>query len=173
MKFEHGQLIFDFTGCVSVEEFDRPGTPVPETMKKVDFVVQEPDRILLVEVKDPSNTATTAANRQEFIHNMKSGPLVHQDLVPKCRDNYTYLHLMNADCKPLVYVALIALYENQDKPVVLLALHDKLKKCLRQEVRDVWTRQYVSDCAVVNVKKWNQRFPYSVTRAGTEQSPAR
>lgn len=55
MKIQEGELPFDFSGARSVDKLDKEGVPQPHNMKFVDFVIEEDERILLVEVKDPSS----------------------------------------------------------------------------------------------------------------------
>lgn len=164
MTLREGQLVFDFTGSVAAEKWDVPGTPVPETMRKVDFVVEEEDRFLFVEVKDISDTRTTESARAGFIDKLKSGPLVNENLVPKCRDTWAYLHLMNRDSKPIVYVVLFSAYEHTEKPDFFAGLLEKLRKRLAKEGKQPWKRRYSQDCAVANMRQWNRRFQYRVWR---------
>jgi len=167
MILREGQLEFDFSGSLSAMKVDGPGTPIPETMKKVDFVVEEAERSLLIEVKDPSDTRTTARGRASFARDLKGGKLVNEILVPKCRDTYTYKHLMGEDGKPFVYIVLVSLYEHTVRPELFGPLNDKLRSRLRREGRRNWTKLYVADCMVVNVAMWNQRLPYRITRRTT------
>ncbi|MEW6530470.1 MAG: hypothetical protein AB1473_06520 [Thermodesulfobacteriota bacterium] len=162
MTLTEGHLVFDFTGSISAKRLDQEGCP--ETMKNVDFVVEEPNRTLLIEVKDPSDPHTTETARQNFVQDIKSKRFVNETLVPKCRDSYTYLHLMGNNRKPFVYVVLLSLYENKDKPDVLTGLQERLKQRLRKEGKKRWVRQYVQDAVVLNISMWNRQFAYHAER---------
>jgi len=162
------QLAFDFTGALDAHRMDGPESPMPDRMRKVDFWVEEEERVLLVEVKDPSDTRTTVKNREDFIPGLKSGRLVNESLVPKCRDTYTYLHLMQQDSKPLLYVVLLSLYEHIPRPEVFGPLQARLAARLKKEAKRPWARQYVTGCIVVNMAGWNAVFPYRVTRSSDD-----
>jgi len=162
MTLTEGQLAFDFTGCFRAWRLDQEG--IPETMKNVDFVVEESDRILLIEVKDPSDPRTTETARQSFVQNLKSKQFVNVTLVPKCRDSYTYLHLMADDRKPLVYIVILSLYEHTDRPDLFVGLQERLKLRLRKEGKKKWERQFVQDAVVLNISMWNRRFSYQADR---------
>ena len=134
-------------------------------MRKVDFFVEERDRILLVELKDISDTATTRTHREKFIKDLKSKTLIREKLVPKCRDTWTFLHLMALDNKPILYVVVITLYENDPTPALFGALMTQLSKRLKKEETQAWKRPYVSGCVILNLNGWNQSFPrYRATR---------
>ncbi|MGO9123042.1 MAG: hypothetical protein ACLQPD_36155 [Desulfomonilaceae bacterium] len=158
MILREKRLQFDFRGCIHAEKFDE-NPAVPNVMKKVDFLVEEQDRILLVELKDISDTATTRTNRENFIRNLKSKNLIHQTLVPKCRDTWTFLHLMDLDDKPILYIVVITLYENDPRPAVFGGLMSELSKRLRKEATKAWQRRYVSRCVILNLNGWNKSFP--------------
>ena len=158
MILREKRLQFDFRGCVYAEKFDENPT-VPNIMKKVDFFVEERDRILLVELKDISDTATTRTNREKFLKDLKSKALIREVLVPKCRDTWTFLHLMDLDNKPIVYVVIITLYENNPRPAQFGGLMSQLNKRLGKEGTKAWQQPYVSGCVILNLNGWNQSFP--------------
>ncbi len=164
MILQEGQLRFDFSGALRAMKMDGQNSPMPNLMKKVDFLVEETDRILLVEVKDPSDSQVTATNRDDFMRRLKSNELVTNNLVPKCRDTYTYLHLMCQDDKPLIYVVVLSMYEHTQKPERFGPLQDSLRRGVKKEGPARWERQYVRDCVVLNVAGWNKRFAYTATK---------
>jgi hypothetical protein len=169
-----GQLEFNFTGCLAATKLDESGTPMPETMRKVDFLVEETDRVLLIEVKDPSDTRAAERGKSDFIQSYKGRKLVNETLVPKCRDSYTYLHLMEESIKPLLYVVVISIYEHVPKRELFTGLTETLRVRLRKEGKRPWKRQYVKDCLVLNVAGWNQKFPYVATQGpADEHRPAK
>lgn len=172
MIVREGRYEFDFTNSLRAIAWDGPGTPVPETMKKVDFVVEEPARWLLVEVKDPSNPNTSETQRQAFLHRLKSKAFVNDTLVPKCRDTWTYMHLMLMDPKPIHYVVVITLFWNR-QPDRLMIVQKLLRKRLKKEGKEKWKRPYVQECVVLNISGWHKKFPeYPVVDLhGQAQSP--
>lgn len=164
MILQEGQLRFDFSGAVKAKKMDGDKSPMPPLMKTVDFLVEEDYRILLVEVKDTSDSKVTVTNRDDFMRRLKSNELVKNNLVPKCRDTYTYLHLMCQDDKPLIYVVVLSMYEHTEKPDFFGPLQAKLRTGLKKEGRHPWKRPYVLECVFLNVAGWNKRFAYTATR---------
>jgi hypothetical protein len=155
---EEKQLRFDFTGCIRAEKYDE-NPAVPNLMKKVDFLVEEPNRILLVEVKNVLNPGTGRADREKFIRELKSKKLIYDGLVPKCRDSWAFLHLMALDNKPIYYAVVIDLYPNNVSPELFGPLMNALAKRLRKESTAPWKRPYVCGSAILSLVAWNQEFP--------------
>jgi hypothetical protein len=172
MIMREGQLEFDFSGAVAATRMDGPDSPMPQRMRKVDFLVEEEGRLLLVEVKDPWNPATPLTARQDFLRRMRSGNLVNDSLVPKCRDTYTFLHLMhNEVLKPRIYIVVLGRYERRAKLELFGPLTVELRRRLKKEngAKRSWVRHYVNDCFVVSVEGWNKVFPsYPVSRCSID-----
>jgi hypothetical protein len=132
----------------------------------VDFVVEEPSGLLLVEVKDPSESGATPRSRAEWLRRLRCDSLVNETLVPKCRDSYTYLHLMERDDKPITYLVVLGLC---GLPTVTAAhlqqLNTRLRARLAKEAAQPWKRAYAPNCAIVNVADWGTAVGrYSVVR---------
>src|SRR5215831_18246032 len=108
-RMREGELQFEFSGATSVERLDVQGQPRPQGMALVDFVVEENSRTLLIEIKDPSQQPVPETERRRFIRDMQHQALIHEELVPKARDSYTFLHLMERDTQPFVYVVVLGL----------------------------------------------------------------
>lgn len=160
-----GELEFEFSGAARVERLDQQGIPLPQGMQLVDFVVEEQHRTLLIEVKDPSQSAVPERERRSFAKKMRQNTLIHQELVPKARDSYTYLHLMANDSKPFLFVVVLGLEELPDQVALLAPFKDRLLGRLRHEAEEPWLRQYVTDCIVVTPDLWSTHFPdYALTR---------
>lgn len=142
-------------------------------MSLVDFIVEEPERLILIEVKDPFPPPGESAYFQK---RSKSGfwpegegfridRLIHQSLVPKMRDSYTYLHLMGRDTKPVLYVVLLGLDRILQRVDLLVVVKDRLLSRLGQEGHLPWKRPYVRDCLVLDPDSWRACFPaYPLTR---------
>jgi hypothetical protein len=165
MIMREGELVFDFSGCINAQRLDRRGVQIPVGMSFVDFVVEQDKQILLIEIKDPSHSRATEKARQEFIRQLSGNELIANHLVPKCRDSYTYLHLMEQDTKPFLYIVLIAIEEDSPAPPLLLALKERLIQRLRHEAEHPWHKHYVEDCTVFNIRTWNSKIPYKITRS--------
>lgn len=164
--FVEGALQLDFAGAQSAEKLDRRGEPMPVGMSLVDFVVEEAERVLLLEVKDPSDPSAQEKAQRRFVRQLAGDQLVNHELVPKARDSYTLLHLMERDTKPMILVLLLGDDRLRLDPALLLALKDRLLARTRQEAAEPWKRQYVADCVVATLATWPNVFPsYSVARA--------
>lgn len=158
--FREGDLVFQFPNGLPVERLDRQGEPIPHGMSLTDLVIEETQRAILVEVKDPGANVAPPRRRDDFVREMLRNTLIHEALVPKARDSYAYLHLMARDAKPFLYVVVLGLDPVRLDPALLIAFKDRLLKRLRQETDQPWRRHYVSDCLVLSVEGWNLHFPY-------------
>jgi hypothetical protein len=161
-----GELQFEFLGATSVERLDVQGQPRPHGMALVDFVVEENSRTLLIEIKDPSQQPVPERERQRFIRAMQHQTLIYEDLVPKARDSYTFLHLMERATHPCIYVVVLGLDRLAVDPALLSNFKDRLLQRIRHEAQDPWQRHYVIDCAVVIPATWSTHFPaYALSRS--------
>jgi len=169
--FDERTLRLDFSGCLKAERFDQPGREGPQGMKAVDFVVEEAERLLLVEVKDPSDPHSPRSEREKFPEEMKTKGMINHELVPKARDTYCYLHLMKHDSKPCVYVVCIGAESLSLDPALLMNFKGRLLARLRQEADEPWALKYVEDCVVVTVENWAIHFPeYKITRIAPKRA---
>lgn len=169
MKHREGELEFDFSEANGVEKLDNPATPLPSGMALVDFGIEEERRLVMVEIKDPSCSAkggdpaaeaALAKERTKFVKKIQDDSLIAQELTPKARDSYSYLHLMKRDGKPIIYAFLLGADKLTLDPALLLAFKDRLLSRLRQEANKPWERQYVTDCVVLTEKTWALAFPH-------------
>ena len=147
---------------VKARKFDDSSHGLP-CMKAVDFVVECPDRCLFIEIKDPEDPRATATQRKEFLTELHSGRL-DTDLKYKYRDSFLYEWAKGNDAKPIYYYVIIAIASLST--VELLHRTDELKRKLPVygPRSGTWKRQFVTDCAVFNIKMWNEyqpRFPLS------------
>lgn len=143
------ELTFTFPSTWKAEYFDTPGRPLPKHIAPVDFVVESDDQMFLIEVKDPSTTKAPRSEQQAFVRKMQSDELTHQELVPKARTSWSYLHLMDRTAKPIIYVVAIGAERLSIQPPLWMSLADKLKKRLADEADTPWLKRYVQGCIVV------------------------
>lgn len=159
-----GELQFDFSSALRWKRLDIQGIPAPHGMSLVDFVVDESNRKLLIEVKDPSSSKVPVMERIKYEERLKAS-LINEELVPKARDSYTFLHLMKEDDNPCLYVVLMGLDSFPNEAALVLGFKDRLLKRIRQEASTPWKRRYVTDCLVLSIKEWNTVFKnYKVLR---------
>jgi len=169
-----GEFEFDFTAAAMVTRLDDKTKQRPEGMKLVDFVVEETNRLVMLEIKDPSCKAkggsaaaqiAQAKSRADFVRDVQNDRLITDELTPKARDSYSYLHLMKRDNKPILYVFLLGAKEIALADGLLLEFKDRLLARLRKEADQPWMRRYVTDCLVLTESTWNQVLPqYPLTR---------
>ncbi len=157
--FAEGELRFAFGDEWHAEHFDRPGASFPKGVSPVDFIAERADELVSVEVKDPSAAHAPAANRQNFVKKMKSKELTHEELAPKARTSYGFLHLMARDTKPMRYVVVIGTERLSLQPPLMAGLTDRLRDRLAQEADTPWKRTYISDCIVVSVEDVGKALP--------------
>ena len=164
---------FEFVGAIGVDKLDAQGQRLPQGMSLVDFVVEETDRCLLLEVKNPSATPLPHRTRQADAQRVRrtDGSFISEKLVPKARDSYTYLHLMARDDKPLVFVLLDDPSLFGPDAALLLPREDDIIRHIRHEAAEPWKRLYIRDCIVVTPDTWSRAFPeYALRRAPTIQA---
>lgn len=133
-------------------------------MKAVDFVVEEEDRILFIEFKDPENPSAQPHDQKRFLQQLLSGNL-DADLKIKYRDTFLYEWASGRATKPIYYLVLLgaSILTEAD----LLARTDALKRQVPVlgPGDKPWKKPLISGCAVMNIEAWNRvmsRFP--VTR---------
>ncbi|MHB1285070.1 MAG: hypothetical protein ACYCYP_00680 [Leptospirales bacterium] len=175
-----GGFLFDFSRALAWERFDSMGRAIPQGMSMVDFVVEETDRTLLIEVKDPFPRpgSDLRLNRRGKGGIWPEGEgfridrLIHQSLVPKVRDSYTYLHLMGKDTKPVLYVVLLGFDRIFRQNDLLVIFKDRLSSRLRREGHLPWKRHYVRDCLVLDPDCWRKWLPeYPLLRVADDGGP--
>lgn len=171
---QEGELAFDFSRAQRAVRLDDRQKRTPEGLSLVDFVVEEPHRLLLIEVKDPSCAPrrdddsarhAIAKERERFLHKIRSDTLISDELTPKARDSYTWLHLMRQDTKPIVYAFFLGADQLPVDSGLLMRLRERLQARIAHEADQPWERPYVSACVVLTEKTWPQAFPdYPVRR---------
>ena len=173
--FVEGEIQFAFTDDWHAEQFDREGFSWPKGVSPVDFVAERQNATVLMEVKDPSASTVPAANADRFVKKMQTKELTHNELVPKARSSYGFLHLMKRDSKPMRYVVVVGTENLSIQPALLLNLTDRLRQRLLRETDVPWERKYMSNCIVVPVEDVGKAVPgctaQRIQTLPTENSP--
>ena len=146
----------------------------PQGMKLVDYWVRYKKKTYLIEIKDPSHPDAPEKNRMEETERIKEKELIAEDLVPKVRGSYTWLHLMEEDEGPIIYIVLLGISGLHEK-IQLLTFKDRLKKKTLNEAGVPWKRRYISDFTVVSDLNWNQifrKFGWQLKRSSSAGSSA-
>ena len=85
-----GNLRITFPGAMNVRKFDSPESHgLTHCMKAVDFIVEDDDRVLFIEFKDPDHPRATDEEKERFVESFRSGRL-DEDLKYKYRDSLLY-----------------------------------------------------------------------------------
>ena len=74
MTVQEGALEFAFPGVGDVTRLDAQDRARPQGMALVDFVVEEAERTLLIEVKDPSGASVPARERVQYVTKTANQP---------------------------------------------------------------------------------------------------
>lgn len=156
---EEGEIRIEFGDEWCAVRFDRRGASFPKGVSPVDLLVEARDELVLVEIKDPSASQVPVCDRQAFVRKMKSKELTHEELVPKARTSYGFLHLMKRDAKPMRYVVVIGTERLSVQPPLLMNLTDRLRARLAQETDTAWKRPYMSDGLVVSIDDVDKALP--------------
>lgn len=158
---ENAELLFDFPNGLSWSQLDKQGVKLPVRMKFVDLVIERDEDILLVEIKDPSHSHSPDKERNAYLKRLTNNSVLTDELTPKARDSYLYLHLMERDRKPFKYVVLLGLdaFDPDRQKALMFGFKDRLLADLRQESFEAWKRKHIADCVVLSVESWNQTFP--------------
>ena len=155
------ELLFNFPDELNWSELDRQGVKLPVQMKFVDLVIEREKDILLVEIKDPSHSRSKDKDRNTYLKRLTDNSVLSQELTPKARDSYLYLHLMERDSKPFKYIVLLGLdtFDPATQTAVMTGFKDRLQADIREESFEAWKRKHIADCVVLSVESWNQVFP--------------
>ena len=164
---ENAELLFEFPDEVEWDELDKQGVKLPVRMKFVDLVIERDADVLLVEIKDPSHSKSPDKEQNSYLKRLSDNSVLTQELTPKARDSYSFLHLMERDGKPFKYIVLIGLdaFDPSQQKAVLAGFKDRLMADIRCEAYEAWKRKHIADCAVLSGETWNKNFPkWPVTR---------
>lgn len=146
-------LIFDVTSAVRAEKFDDDAIHgTKSTMKRVDFIIEEEDRVIFLEVKDPDRPG--AVNPEKLKNDLQSGNLV-PELAGKYRDSLLFASLRGGYGKPINYVVLISM-EHLDNALILTK-SDALCSAIPLSNR-LWQEPSASSCVILKLSAYKQRF---------------
>ena len=158
-----GESIFDFTAAIRSEKFDDENHRMSHCMKSVDFIVEWADDFWFVEVKDPLDSKIPETHKKgrlkEFIGKMKSQILFSNELGPKAKDSFLYLHLGDRlPEKPIKYIVLIAL--GAIDPGLLISSMDRLRRscCILGPDNSAWPNKYIENTLIFNEETWNDKL---------------
>ncbi|MBF0445657.1 MAG: hypothetical protein HQL68_08705 [Magnetococcales bacterium] len=158
-------LRFDFTRAIKATHIDKPNRAESECSAIVDFIVELPEELLYIEVKDPGNVATSQEDFQNFFNKFKSKEL-SKTLAKKCRDTFFSEYVMDHIEKPIYFIAIVE-FGNRVFPRYTSQI-DKLKKCLFIDKlpQQSTNHRVVKNGMIMDVDAWNmhsklKQFPIS------------
>lgn len=153
------ELDIIFPDKLSVKKPDAPFISLPKNLKWVDYVVEEADRYLLIEIKDPSYSGVPRKEHKRMKEKISQNQLADDEIVPKARGTYTFYTLMEWDSKPIDMVFLFGNRRIQIDAPLLLSLSDRIEKRLAKEASIPWKRQYIRNFALMTEADWQKKFP--------------
>ncbi|PKG74687.1 hypothetical protein CXF86_11680 [Shewanella sp. GutCb] len=154
-------LIFDFTFADKAERFDdKKLHGNKSTMKKVDFILEDKDRLIFLEVKDPDIPG--AQNIDQFRTDLNDGALI-SDLAGKYRDSLLFSIFRGPIDKPVDYVVLLSMAVLED--ALILHKIDALKKAIPLTHKR-WGQPAANSCVILKLDTYKKIFgDQSVWRA--------
>ncbi len=138
-------------------------------MKAVDVLIEEPNRLIFVEIKDPEQ-AQSQQRLDEFVERVENRSLIPA-LYRKYRDSFLYRWAEGAwnSNSERWYVVVVTGLDD----ALLLSLFEDLKRQLPFEgLPNSWQRGLADKCLVLSLDKWNQEFPtYPLQRDNQNTTP--
>ncbi|MBC8491320.1 MAG: hypothetical protein H8D42_02040 [Candidatus Marinimicrobia bacterium] len=146
-------------------KFDEPGIPHPHGWRRVDFIVEEEEITVFIEVKDYAMEALKEKVIKKKVEKLAKHEFVDTQIVPKARDSYCFQYLMNKISKPVVYLVVIGLDKKYYDKTIFSVLKDNINKRLLQEAEKPWEKRYIKECFVLPYYELADIFPnYEVNR---------
>lgn len=174
-NFQEDEIVFNFPKSIKLEKLDEKGSKIPIGMSLVDLLIEEEDRFLLIEIKDPFCSKTPIKIKDSFVkENIKGDQFISDKLVPKIRDSYSFLHLMDrVNSKKLIYIVFLDNNQYNIDPPLLVNFKDRLVAKIKHEGQEPWKRDYLDNCIILSIEKWNKHFSdknWSVQRITQQQN---
>lgn len=146
-------LFFDVSSAIRTEKFDDNNLHgMKSTMKRVDFIIEENDKIIFLEVKDPDMPGV--ANPDKFKEELQSGKLI-SELAGKYRDSFLFNHFRGGYEKPIHYRVLISMASLDD--ALILAKTDALKSAIPIS-HDKWNATSVASCVILKLDAYKRFY---------------
>ena len=162
---EESDIRIDFPTALSVRKFDDSQHGLSHCMSSVDFIVELPEKILFIEIKDPDNPKSTTRCRQSFMKELTSGNRLRDKLKTKCRDSFLYEYCMERTHKPIHYCVIIG--SEMLSEADLLNQSDLLAKFIpvTGPSKNPWKRCFIQSSHLFNLQTWNSVFKdFPITR---------
>lgn len=152
---------FDFPDAIEAILFDQQDRNLPnyhdlEEFPRVDFIVELPEDILFIEVKDPSSPLAQSANIEKFVDGIKNDSVIWS-LGDKYQYSFYFRWAENKLDKNIHYIILFTL-----DLVMTETVTERLKRYLAPlwDAKSTrWCRQPIKTCRALNLDSWNSVFP--------------
>lgn len=112
-----GDLYFDFSKADYAINFDRSGFGhgLSHLFKSVDFVIEDKNHLMFIEIKDPENSHIPEKNKakalKQFSTKLQSGKL-YEDLLLKLKDSLIFQSLdKGISSKKFIYIIFIGMQQ--------------------------------------------------------------
>lgn len=148
----------DFPNATKLFLFDQNDNMSPyyhgvNAFKKIDVMVEFPDRHLWIEIKTYNEQTVKGIleNKKQRV----TKEWLRDDLVGKFKDTFLYRYAEKQVEKPVIYICLMDFGENSK------SIYDYLNKELRialpqKDNLPRWKRDYINGMIVLNPSKWNR-----------------
>lgn len=160
---QEGDMEFDFRAAHSALKFDnlpRVRQMTPAGFKAVDFVIDDNNQDLWVEVKDPENRGIPAhlapGQRRSFINRMHHNKLI-KELQKKFSDTLYFIALEQGIRPVPLHYAVVLGIDTLD-PALLLAFQHRLRERCHQPGPGAtgWAKGF--EVVVLTIAGWNHHF---------------
>ena len=152
-----GELQVSLPNSVRGRKFDDETHGLSHCMKAVDWIIDLPSQVYMVEVKDLDARGTRGCKeRQKYLDELSAGQK-DLDFVAKFRDSFIYQWACSRIDKPIVYLVVIACQALDD--AMLLHRAKALRHKLPSGCPRAWGRAVAEDVLVFNERTWSEHFP--------------
>ena len=156
ITLREGELQVELPTPAQGRKFDDQTHGLSHCMKAVDWIVDLPDKVYFVEVKDlDSRGAASHDTRKGYLEDLEAGKH-DRDLVTKFRDSFIYQWACGQVDKPIFYLVVIACRALDN--AMLVQRTDALRRKLPSGVQKVWKLAIAENVLVLNERTWNEQF---------------
>ena len=155
--FQEGELRISLPKSARGRRFDDQETHrLSHCMKAVDWIIELPDKVYVVELKDlDAHGASGRKEARKYLEELEA-ERKDGDFVAKFRDSFIYQWACERVDKPIVYLVVIACQALDD--AMLLHRAEALRRKLPSGRPSAWKRAVAEDVLVFTERTWNQHF---------------
>ena len=154
---QEGELQVSLPKSARGMKFDDPRAHgLSHCMKAVDWIIEPPDKVYIVELKDlDARGASGRKEARKYLDELEA-ERKDGDFVAKFRDSFVYQWACERVDKPIVYLVVIACQALDD--AMLLHRAEALRRKLPSGRPGAWKRAIAEDVLVFTEKTWNAHF---------------